>query len=147
MGHPNDIKRNSRRWYLQSHLLDIPEIVVGYRDKHFTLRSTETFPTDHFAPDASWLQQAYNHASSTFHILRDLCGAYPFPSEGIDADHARDHAIWKATVDHGQVKEFTLLDERAKRVLMAQLETRAPVGERMGVLPARLVAQLRAAAA
>lgn len=128
------IDRDSKKWYIQSHLMDVPEIFVGYRSGNFTLTRTQSFATDHFAPDTRWLLQAQRNAHDALQALRQLCASYRFRSE---AD--RHDAIWRATVRHGAVQQFRILDD--KEVAQLRRKSRGP---RVGLLPADHIAQIRA---
>lgn len=130
----NQYNRRQEKWYLQSRLVDIPEIVVGYRDAGYTLRRTQAFPTEYFAPSTNALLKARNNANAALQKLRQSCASYALPP-----DTNRDSAIWHATLRNGQVKGCRLIDGEE----MESLHARVP-GERLGLLPAELVARLRA---
>ncbi|KAI0698560.1 hypothetical protein BC835DRAFT_1412959 [Cytidiella melzeri] len=88
----NDHKKK-KKWYLQSYLMGIPQITVGYRDDKFVLRKVDSVPLAQlYRPPDNTLENAFTYAFETLQQLRNFC------STQRDKPGSR---AWKVTVRRG----------------------------------------------
>ncbi|KAI0092395.1 hypothetical protein BDY19DRAFT_924054 [Irpex rosettiformis] len=89
--------KKKKKWYLQSYLIGIPEICIGYRDTNFILRKMERVPLDQlYSPPSGTLQDAYAFANRILESLRNFCSSPGYGSSS---------GVWKVTVQRGMLLE------------------------------------------
>ena len=90
--------RNPKKWYLQSFLLDVPEICIGYWDGNHVLQRVETKPLAaiYYArihEKQKVLEGEFHAVYRVLKSLRELCA-------GQALSGTSESQIWMATVHH-----------------------------------------------
>ena len=84
-------QKKKKKWFLQSYLIGIPEICIGYRDQDFILHSMDRVPLDQlYHPPGGTLENAYGLAHQVLQELRLFCSGLGHNSR-----------VWKVTVQRG----------------------------------------------
>lgn len=121
--------------------MGVPHIFVGTRDERNVLESTRLVPTDEYAPGhPAWLTTAQANAHAALHALRNACASHVARNA---ASMPGDDIIWRATLRHGEIQTFHVVDKKEA----SQWRAHAPRCRRVGLLPADHIAQLRVSAA
>ncbi|KAG7091540.1 hypothetical protein E1B28_010569 [Marasmius oreades] len=125
------------RWHMQSSLLEVPEIFVGYRDNNLCVTYTDTVRVSDIQP-ANFndsLQRGYNVLSAlraTFESKRE--------EEGTDLDDT----IWKVVINEGYVSNAIKLEDiEAHKVKRRRELPHTPSVARVGIVPKEMVSRLR----
>lgn len=91
-------QKKKKKWYLQSHLIGIPEIFIGYRDREFILHKVERVPLNRvYVPPSGTMDEAYGLAYQVLRELRAFCRREGLCERG--SEKARVH--WRVTVRRG----------------------------------------------
>ncbi|KAJ8074450.1 hypothetical protein PM082_015351 [Marasmius tenuissimus] len=126
---------NKAKWHMQSALLGVPEIYVGYRDNALRITQTRTIRTADLKPGTyeSNIHRGYEVLSSLHSILE----------EKVREGGQVDDVVWKVTVKKGSITGIVQLDEtQTNRVKRRREDPQKPI-ERVGIVPRDMVASLR----
>ncbi|KAL0061441.1 hypothetical protein AAF712_009159 [Marasmius tenuissimus] len=126
---------NKAKWHMQSALLGVPEIYVGYRDNALRITQTRTIRTADLKPGTyeSNIHRGYEVLSSLRSILE----------EKVREGGQVDDVVWKVTVKKGSITGIVQLDEtQTNRVKRRREDPQKPI-ERVGIVPRDMVASLR----
>ncbi|EGO03105.1 hypothetical protein SERLA73DRAFT_176626 [Serpula lacrymans var. lacrymans S7.3] len=132
--------RNRRKWFMQSHLIGINEIFVGYRDANNILQRTEMLPVSECFPKGRDPQQDIDWGYRMLSALKQYCQKQ---TEGVRASarnsRVREGRIWRVlnrgTESGVSIRELTSVEVAAVN--------RRHVGQRIGILPAWYLDQKR----
>ncbi|KAL0066382.1 hypothetical protein AAF712_006641 [Marasmius tenuissimus] len=123
------------RWHMQSALLAVPEIFVGYRDNVLRITQTRSIRTADIEPD-----EYESNIHRGYGILSSLRSFF----EGKVREGGQiDDVIWKVTLKKGSVVDLVQLDEeQANRVKTRTDDPQRPI-QRLGIIPTAMAALLR----
>ncbi|KAH7923115.1 hypothetical protein BV22DRAFT_1036718 [Leucogyrophana mollusca] len=126
-----------RKWYMQSYLLGIPTVFIGYRDHADVVRETEEV---HLADMPIRENQESRIAREGYGALVSLKKTFASLSEG---EVGSDDAIWKVTIQGGALRGVKRLNEnQAQKVKMRRADPEHPV-DRLGIVPRRIIEVLK----
>ncbi|KAF9257922.1 hypothetical protein L218DRAFT_981894 [Marasmius fiardii PR-910] len=126
------------RWHMQSSLLGVPEIFVGYRDNTPSLRvtRTRTIRTSDIQPT-----NFYESLRQGLEVLTALWATFESKRE---EEGDLDDTIWKLVIKKGHVKDpVKLSDVQAEKVKRRREVPQKASIARIGIVPKEIVSRLR----
>ncbi|KAH7918907.1 hypothetical protein BV22DRAFT_1041406 [Leucogyrophana mollusca] len=124
-----------RTWYMQSYLLGVPTVFIGYRDHADVVRETEEV---HLADLSIRESQESRIACEGYNALVSLKTTFASLSEG-----ESDDAIWKVTIQGGALGEVKRLNENQARGVKARRADLKHLVDRLGIVPRRIIEVLK----
>ena len=85
--------KKKKKWYLQSYLIGIPEICIGYRDSNFILQKVDRVPLDRlYKPPGGMLEESCTFTHQILQSLRAFCS---------NSGHRQSNPVWRVVVQRG----------------------------------------------
>ncbi|ESK85783.1 hypothetical protein Moror_2425 [Moniliophthora roreri MCA 2997] len=125
----------NQRWHMQSYLLGVPEIFIGYRSKNLRIVRTQMIQvSDIQTPD---IEAKISRGHSVLSALRAEL------KKEKDEGSIRDDTIWKIAIRNGSWKQLQRLgDVDAQKVKKRRDDPSKPI-QRIGIVPEVMLQHIR----